>query len=168
MHVFTVGATMSTLYPLGIPNYATALKKISEAKPDIVWLMTADSPAFIRQFASYGISSQLVATGSFGELMTTLLAKEESFPGFWRAARMRWPELYKHSPGTTSIENIIVNQSYFTSLNTRENNYFLKSYRAQYGADAMVDSVGETTYSSVWLYAKAVEKAGSTDTEKVR
>ena len=59
------------------------------------------------------------------------------------------------------------NQSYFSSQDTPANATFLANYRARFGADKYVNSIGEATYIAAKLYAAAVTKAASTETETV-
>src|SRR5260370_35136848 len=47
------------------------------------------------------------------------------------------------------------------------NNDFKARFSAKWGANKPINAIGEATYSAVWLYAKAIAKAGSVDPEKV-
>lgn len=136
----TLGAEF---FPFGTQDFAPALDRIRAAKPDMVWELFAgvDAVSFVKQFASFKPGGRLVTNG-LDELFTT-------------------------SIGGSAVEGVIVNQSYFTSMNRPANKAFIERYRAKFGKGALVNSIGEATYVGTWLYAKAVEKAGSTDTEKV-
>jgi urea transport system substrate-binding protein len=138
------GKTVGTeFFPFGTQDFGPALDKIRAAKPDMVWELFAgaDAVTFVKQYASYKPGAQLLTNG-IDELFTT-------------------------SVGGTDVEGLIVNQSYFTTLDTPANKTFLANYRAKYGAKGIVNSIAEATYDAVWVYAKAVEAAGSADTEKV-
>jgi urea transport system substrate-binding protein len=138
------GKTLGTeFFPFGTQDFGPALDRIRAAKPDMVWELFAgaDAVTFVKQFASYKPGGQLLTNG-IDELFTT-------------------------SIGGADVDGIIVNQSYFTTLDTPANKTFLANYRAKYGAKAIVNSIAEATYDAVWLYAKAVEAAGSAETEKV-
>ena len=113
------------------------------AKPDCVWELFAgaDALTFLKQFASYKPGGQLLTNG-LDELFTTAV-------------------------DGANVEGIIVNQSYFSSLQTPANEAFLANYQAKFGAGKYVNAIAEATYIATWLYAKAVEKADSADTEKV-
>jgi urea transport system substrate-binding protein len=130
-------------FPLGTQNFIPALNRIRAAKPDAVWEMFAGNDAvnFIRQFASYKPGGQLLTNG----LDELLMAAVDS----------------------ASAEGIIVNQSYFTTLRSGANTSFLERYRKRFGQGKLVNAIAEATYDSVWLYAKAVQAAGSAETEKV-
>jgi urea transport system substrate-binding protein len=130
-------------FPFGTQDFAPALERIRAAKPDMVWELFAgaDAVSFVKQFASFRPGGKLVTNG-LDELFTT-------------------------SIGGSAVEGLIVNQSYFTTLDRPANKTFLDKYRAKFGKAGLVNAIAESTYVGTWLYAKAVEKAGSTDTEKV-
>lgn len=138
------GTTVGTeFFPFGTQDFGPALDRIRAAKPDVVWELFAgaDALSFLKQFASYKPGGQLLTNG-LDELFTT-------------------------SAAGSDVEGIIVNQSYFSSLDTPTNATFLANYRAKFGAGKYVNSIGEATYIATKLYAEAVTKAGSTETEAV-
>ncbi len=138
------GTTLGTeFFPFGTTDLGPALDRIRAAQPDVIWELFAgaDAVTFIKQHASYRPGGQLLTNG-LDEIFTT-------------------------SVDGADVEGIIVNQSYFTTLDTPANAAFLKNYRAAFGQDKVVNSIAEATYIATWLYAKAVDAAGSTDTEKV-
>ncbi len=57
---------------------------------------------------------------------------------------------------------------YFGTLQAPRNQAFLKRFRARFSTEERVNDAMETAYFGVYLWKKAVEKAGSTDTAKVR
>jgi urea transport system substrate-binding protein len=57
--------------------------------------------------------------------------------------------------------------NYFESLDVRSNREFVKRFHARFPAER-VNDVMQTAYAGVYMWKKAVEKAGTTDTEKVR
>jgi ABC-type branched-subunit amino acid transport system substrate-binding protein len=130
-------------FPFGTQDFGPALDGIRAAKPDMVWELFAgaDAVTFVKQFASYKPGGQLLTNG-LDELFTT-------------------------SVGGKDVEGIIVNQSYFTTLETPANKAFLEKYRAKFGQKGLVSAIAEATYDAAWAYAMAVKAAGSTDTEKV-
>jgi ABC-type branched-subunit amino acid transport system substrate-binding protein len=138
------GRTLGTeFFPFGTQDFAPALGRIRAAKPDMVWELFAgaDAVSFVKQYASYAPGSQLLTNG-LDELFTTAV-------------------------DGSSVAGLIVNQSYFSSLDSPANRSFLERYRAKFGKGKLVNSIGEATYVATWLYAKAVASAGTTDTEKV-
>jgi len=68
-----------------------------------------------------------------------------------------------------AAEGVLANASYFASaIDSPQNKKFLSDYRARFGEDIIPTTFAESQYDSVWLYAKAVEKAGSADKDAVR
>jgi urea transport system substrate-binding protein len=57
---------------------------------------------------------------------------------------------------------------YFDSIGSRQNEEFLDRFHKRYGAEYRVNDPTETGYFGVYLWKKAVEKARSFDTEKIR
>ncbi|MCX6023730.1 MAG: transporter substrate-binding protein, partial [Chloroflexi bacterium] len=54
------------------------------------------------------------------------------------------------------------------TTDTPENKKFVAAYKAKYGEKRVTDDPIEAGYFGVYLWAKAVEKAGSTDVDKVK
>ena len=131
-------------YPFGTQDFGPSFQKIKQAAPDMVWIMTVgnDGIASIKQYRSFGLPHALVSH-----------AYDELF------ARLAFPQ-----GEITGMESC---QSYFMTLDTPENTAFMKAFRAKFGEDKLVDSISEAGYCSLRLYALAVEKAGSTDPDKV-
>ncbi|MFC4350360.1 substrate-binding protein [Fodinicurvata halophila] len=129
-------------FPFGIQDLGPVFERINETQPDMVWSMLAgaDGGTMLNQYNSFEMEPQLVGQG-----FDDVYAKS-------------YPEL---------IKGVIANQSYFMSLDTPANKEFLKKYRQKYGDDIPVNGIGESTYAATWLYAKAVAKADSTETDKV-
>lgn len=138
------GSTVGTeFFPFGVQDLGPAMDRIKAAKPDVVWELFAgaDALTFLKQYNSFKPGGKLLTNG-LDELFTTAVDGSD-------------------------VEGIIVNQSYFSSLDSPANKVFLKNYKDRYGQDKWVNAIAESTYNAVYLYAKAVDKAGSSDTEKV-
>ena len=58
--------------------------------------------------------------------------------------------------------------NYFQSVDTPENKEFVKKFQAKYGKDRVTDDPIEAAYIGVYFWKMAVEKAKSTDVDKVR
>ena len=127
-------------YPFGTSEYGPIFQRIKAANPDIVWVMDANQPVMVQQYRSFGMTPQLIST-ILHENWTT---KTEG-----------------------AAEGVLANASYFTSVDSPENKKFLSDYRALYGESTFPTTFGERQYDSVWLYAKAVDKAGSADKDEV-
>ncbi len=58
--------------------------------------------------------------------------------------------------------------NYFQSLSTPSNQHFVTTFQQRYGKDRVTGDPIEAAYSQVHLYAKAVNKAGTTNTHAVQ
>ena len=138
------GSTVGTeFFPFGVQDLGPAMDRIRAANPDVVWELFAgaDALTFLKQYNSFKPGGTLLTNG-LDELFTTAV-------------------------DGSNVEGVIVNQSYFSSLQSPANETFLKAYKDRFGQDRWVNSIAESTYIAAHLYAKAVDKAGSADTEKV-
>ncbi|WP_337033789.1 urea ABC transporter substrate-binding protein [Paenibacillus illinoisensis] len=133
--------------PLGHTDYSTIISKIKAAKPDVVYnTLNGDSNvAFFKQLKDAGITS---------EQMTTLSVSvaEEEIRGI----------------GADVLKGHLASWNYYQTTNTPENKTFVEKYKEKYGADRVTADPIEAGYVAVYLWKAAVEKAGSTDVEKVR
>jgi urea transport system substrate-binding protein len=133
--------------PLGSTEYGTLVNKIKAAKPDAVFnTLNGDSNvAFFKQLANAGVSAQDIPT------MSVSVAEEE--------VRGIGPDI---------LAGHLTAWNYYQTTDTPENEAFVKAYKAKYGADRVTADPIEAGYVQVKLWAKAVEKAGSTNPEKVK
>lgn len=129
-------------FPFGTQDFGPAFDRIKAAKPDIVWMMVAgaDGVTVLKQYRSFGIEAQLVGNS--------------------------WDEIYSFAHPELAA-GAIGNQAYFMGLDNPQNKDFIARYQAKFGAGKPINAIGEAAYDATWLYALAVEKAGSTDVEKV-
>ena len=133
--------------PMGHTDYSTIINKIKETKPDIVFnTLNGDSNvAFFKQLKDAGISSKDLTTCSVS-------VAEEEVRGI----------------GADNMAGHLVSWNYYQTTDTPENELFVKNYKAKYGEDRVTDDPIEAGYNAVYLWAAAVEKAGTTDIEKVK
>lgn len=129
-------------FPFGTQDFGPAFDRIKAAKPDIVWLMVAgaDGVTVLKQYRSFGLEAQLVGNS--------------------------WDEIYSFAHPELTV-GALSNQAYFMGLDTPKNKDFIERYQAKFGAGKPINAIGEAAYDAAWLYALAVEKADSTDVEKV-
>lgn len=127
-------------YPFGTSEYSAIFQRITEAAPDIVWVMDAEQPTMVHQYRQFGMKPQLMST-ILHENWTT---KTEG-----------------------AAEGILVNASYFASVDTPAAKRFLDTYYSHFGNSMFPTTFGESQYNSVWLYAKAVAQAGTADKDAV-
>lgn len=133
--------------PLGHTEYATVINRIRAAEPDAVFnTLNGDSNvAFFTQLRDAGVSADDIPT------MSVSVAEEEI-----------------RSIGPANVAGHLVAWNYFMTTDTEENEAFVDAYRAAYGADRVVSDPMEAGYAAVYLWAAAVEAAGTTDVEAVK
>jgi ABC-type branched-subunit amino acid transport system substrate-binding protein len=131
--------------PLGTSDFSTTLRAVQSAKPDVMYPLYAgsDGITFMQQFVDFGLQKDIqAASTAFSELVIDAFPAEES---------TGW----------------IASFEYFMTIDTPENQDFVQHYQEKFGSDAIMDSIGQGMYTSVNLYAKGAEQAGSTDKEAV-
>lgn len=133
--------------PLGHTEYSTVISKIKAAKPEVVFnSLNGDSNvAFFKQLRASGIGPKEMQT------MSVSIAEDEI-----------------RGIGTENLAGHLAVWNYFMSMDTAENKKFVAAYKARYGKDRVTDDPIEANYFGVYLWAKAVEKAGTPDPVKVR
>jgi len=133
--------------PLGHTEYGTLISKLQEARPDAVFnTLNGDSNvAFFKQLKGAGVSAREMP------VMSVSVAEEE-VAGI----------------GPENIAGHPVAWNYYQTTDTPENERFVRAFKARYGADRVTSDPMEAGYVQVHIWAAAVEKAGSTDPEKVK
>jgi len=127
-------------YPFGTGEYGAIFQRAGAAKADVIWVMDAGQPVMVQQYRQFEMKPQLITT-------------------------MIHENLTAQAGG--AAEGVLANSTYFNSVDTDENRKFLAAYRDRFGKKIHPTTFGEAQYDSVWLYAKAIEKAGSADRDKV-
>jgi urea transport system substrate-binding protein len=133
--------------PLGNTDYATTVNKIKQAKPDAVFqTINGDSNvAFWKQFHDSGLDAKKIP-------VISVSTAEDEVRGV----------------GIKNIVGQYVAWNYYQTTPGPANEKFVKAYKTKYGADRVTDDPIEAGYVAVKLWAAAVQKAGSTDVEKVK
>ncbi|WP_460056666.1 urea ABC transporter substrate-binding protein [Pseudolactococcus yaeyamensis] len=133
--------------PMGHTDYSTIVQKIKDAKPDFVFnTLNGDSNvAFFKQYKDAGISAADTPTISVS-------VAEEEVAGI----------------GAKYLEGHLTSWNYYQTTDTPENTEFVKNYKAKYGEKRVTDDPIEAGYDAVYLWAAAVEKAGTTDVDAVK
>lgn len=128
-------------YPFGTQDFGPAFQKIKDVNPDLVWSMVVgnDGLAQLKQYRSFDIKPPMVGPSDDVIIQET-------------------PELAAGSYAA---------HSYFMAVDTPQNKRFIESYRKLYGAEKMLNTIGESGYNSLHLYALAATKAGSVEDAKV-
>ncbi|MEK3883861.1 urea ABC transporter substrate-binding protein [Paenibacillus sp. PL2-23] len=133
--------------PLGHTDFSTIISKIKQADPDIVYnTLNGDSNvAFFKQLKDAGITASDLTTLSVS-------VAEEEIRGI----------------GVDVLEGHLAAWNYYQTTDTPANQTFVDNYKKKYGDDRVTADPIEAGYIAVYLWAAAVEKAGSTDVEKVK
>lgn len=133
--------------PLGHTDYNTVIAKIKSDKPEVIFnTLNGDSNvAFFKQLKDVGITSEDVT-------VLSVSVAEQEIKGI----------------GADAIEGHLTSWNYYQTTDTPENEEFVANYKAEYGDDRVTDDPIEAGYFGVYLWAKAVEAAGTTDVEAVK
>lgn len=126
-------------------DYSAYIKKIQEAKPDVVWspLWGEDAVNFIRQALPTGIFKDVKFAFPCAGALEVLVPMGKDMP-----------------------EGIYVSSRYFfTTPDFSLNRNFVKAYYDRY--KEYPDYMAGETYAGVYFIKAAIERAGTTDTEKI-
>jgi branched-chain amino acid transport system substrate-binding protein len=138
-----VGATFP---PLGAKDFTPYVGQIRAARPDVIMTATAgnDTVRLLTQLKEYGIlNDKLTLAGAAGAVtQENLGAMGGAGEGFLSAA------------------------GYSTDIDTPANKKFVPTFKKEFQHDP--DLFAADTYGLFYLFKQAIEKAGSTDTGKVR
>jgi urea transport system substrate-binding protein len=133
--------------PLGHTEYETSVNKIKAAKPDAVFnTLNGDSNvAFFKQYKDAGMACDTT------QVMSVSIAEEEV-----------------GGVGVDNVEGCEVAWNYYQTLPGKVNKTFVDAYQGEYGKNKHTDDPIEAGYIGVYLWAQQVEKAKSTNVEKVK
>ena len=132
---------------LGEKNFDDVIAKISAVNPNVILnTINGDSNVhFFKALRNNGITSENIPTISFS------IAEDE----------------IRHI-GAEYVKGDFASWNYFQSLENESNRDFVASFKNEYGQDRVTDDPMEAAYNGVFLYAKAVEKAESTNLHNLR
>jgi len=138
-----VGATFA---PLGAKDYTQYIGQIRAARPDVIMTAMAgnDTVRLLTQLKEYGIiNEKLTLAGAAGAVtQENIGAMGGAGEGFLSAA------------------------GYAIDIDTPANKTFVAAFRREFQSDP--DLFGADTYGLFHLFRQAIDKAGSTETDKVR
>src|SRR5712671_527442 len=136
----------STFPPLGAKDFTQYIGQIRAARPDVIMTATAgnDTVRLLTQLKEYGIlNDKLILAGAAGAVtQENIGAMAGAGEGFLSAA------------------------GYSTDIDTPANKKFFAAFKKEFQTDP--DLFGADTYGLFYLFNQAIEKAGSTDTDKLR
>ncbi len=127
------------------PDFKPFIEKILEAKPDAVWspLWGMDAVNFIKQGLAMGIFNKIKFAFPDGAALETLVPLGKDMPnGIYAASR-----------------------HFFLTPDSDYNRRFVKAYRERF--KDWPDYMAQETYAGVYFIKAAVERARTTDSEKV-
>jgi len=141
------GEVVGEVYiPFGTPQYESVLRDIRGSGANIIFhtLTGSDTVNFRQQFAAAGMKDDFTLwTVDDEEVVTTGLGPKVSGGAY-------------------------VSFDYFMSIKQPNNAAFLKRFKAKFGADALMNTVGVAMYNAAHMAAKALAKAGEVSTEALR
>lgn len=136
----------STFPPLGAKDFSQYMGQIRAARPDVIMTATAgnDTVRLLTQLKEYGIlNNKLTMAGAAGAVtQENIAAMSGAGEGFLSAA------------------------GYSIDINTPANKKFVAAFKKEFNTDP--DLFGADTYGLFYLFKQAIEKAGGTDTAKLR
>lgn len=133
--------------PLDVTNFSSTISRIQQAAPEFVLsaLVGANHLGFYRQWDAAGMKSKIPIGSSVFGLGDELEAMD-----------------------TSTTDGIITCYGFYPHLETPEAKGFVEGLQKFIGEDAKdISELAAATYDGVMLWAKAVEKAGSVEAEKV-
>lgn len=131
--------------PLGNKDYSSFFGQIRAAHPDVLYSSTAgnDTVRLFSQMDEYGLMKGLTLVGASGTVTS------QNMGAIAKAAN-----------------GFLTGVGYSLEADTPENKKFIAAFKAANKADP--DLYGADSYGLIYFYKAAVEKAKSTDTDKLR
>jgi branched-chain amino acid transport system substrate-binding protein len=149
------GGTMvgEEFIPLDVSQYSQTIQKIQKAKPDVLMtlLVGAKQASFYEQQASAGLKIPMATSINVGQA-------------------------YEHKRfAPPALENMYVTVNYIEEVHDviksgefhDKSKDYVKRFRELYPNEPYINMESANAYNAIYIYAKAVEKAGTTETMKV-
>jgi branched-chain amino acid transport system substrate-binding protein len=140
-----LGATtaMTDFFDHGTTDFSTLLTKLRAANPDGIFVAaeTQDGAGFVTQAAEFGIKAKIFGVGSWAT------------PDFMKLAG-------------TAANGIYAAVPYASTMDTPKNQAFVQAYEAAYKEPP--GKYSAAGYNSLNIVMDAIQRAGSTDAEKLR
>lgn len=132
--------------PLGNTQFGSVINKIRLKKPDVIYaaVVGGSNVAWFKQLKAAGITGKK-------QTLLTLSVTEDEVLGI----------------GGENLEGFYSAMKYFQSIKTPANKKFVEAFKAKFGKDSVIGDVTQAAYEGPWIWKKAVEMAGSFDTDKV-
>jgi branched-chain amino acid transport system substrate-binding protein len=140
------GKSVGEIYaPLDNKDYSPYFGQMRAAKPQVLYTSVAgnDTVRFLNQLSEFGLAKTMQIVGAAG----TVTAQNMGAIG-------------------KAAEGYVTGAAYSADIDTAENRKFVADFKAAWKNEP--DLYGVDSYGVVYFYKAAVEKAGTTDTEKLR
>ncbi|WP_424630967.1 ABC transporter substrate-binding protein [Bradyrhizobium sp. SYSU BS000235] len=141
------GEVVGEVYiPFNTPQYESVLRDIRSSGANVIFhsLTGSDTVNFRQQFAAAGMQKDFVIwTVDDEEVVTSGLGPKVS-------------------------ANTYVSFDYFMSIDAPNNKVFLDKFKAKFGQNALVNTVGVGMYNAAHMAALAITKAGEVSTKALR
>ena len=141
------GQVAGELYiPFNTPQYESALRQIRDSKANIIFhtLTGSDTVNFRKQFVAAGMNKDFTLwTVDDEEVVTSGLGPDVSAGAY-------------------------VSFDYFMTIKNPNNEAFLQRFRAKFGKDALMNTVGVAMYNAAHMAAMAIGKTGKVTTDSLR
>src|SRR5262249_6185146 len=133
--------------PLGHLDYQAVVQRIKAADPDVIFsTINGDSNVnFYNELAGQGITADKVP-------VVAVSVGEDELRGL----------------DPSKVKGHLAAWNYYQSIKKPSNETFVKNFKAKYGEDRVTDDPIEAAYMMVYFWKMAVEKAKSTEVDKVR
>ncbi len=135
------GATViaNRFFPLTQTEFGSALSDIKSANPDLIWntIVGAGIPAFLKQYQAAGFTPE----------------KTPIFSGICTEQELA-------AVGGAAAKGHYFPASYFETIRTPDNKTFVQRYQERYGSAQPTNMPMQASYTSAYLLAAAIEKAG--------
>ncbi|MGH8801365.1 MAG: ABC transporter substrate-binding protein [Casimicrobiaceae bacterium] len=131
--------------PLGNKDYSPFFGQIRAAHPDVLYTSVAgnDTVRLFTQLDEFGLLKNLQVVGASGTVTSQNMGAIEK-----------------------AAEGFVTGVGYSTEIDTPENRKFVAAFKAAYNTPP--DLYGADSYGVLYFYKAAVEKAHSTDADKLR
>lgn len=131
---------------LTVTDYAPTIQKIQQSRPDFVVALPvgANQTGFLEQFAAAGLKDDIgVVSSNYGSGNQQVVVSTEAGDG------------------------LIASQGYFMPVANPANDEFVSLWTEKYGDNPPIVSAAVDVWNAVNLWAAAVEKAGTTESDAV-
>lgn len=133
--------------PMGSTDFTTIVNKLKSSGADaVVNTLNGDSNvAFFKEYKASGLTADQV-------LVISMSIAEEEISAI----------------GLDNVKGQLTAWNYYQTLDSSENQKFVKNFKAKYGASKPTSDPMESAYTSLYLWKAMVEKAKSFDVDKVK